>query len=65
MNLLTLLILGFAYLIGTVFVNRVLGITKNDRDLYDVPRKNDKLEKNPREARTKIMIGRLSRTHSS
>jgi len=65
MNLLTLLILGFAYLIGTVFVNRVLGMTKNDRDLYDVPRKNDKLEKTPRGSKGKIMIGRLSRTHSS
>jgi hypothetical protein len=56
MSLLTLLILGLAYLIGTLFVIRVLGITKNDRDLYDVPRKNNK-PIHPRGARTKIMIG--------
>jgi hypothetical protein len=58
MSLLLLLILGLAYLIGTLFVIRVLGITKNDRDLYDVPRKNNK-PSNPHGARTKIMIGRF------
>jgi len=58
MNLLILLILGLAYLIGTLFVIRILGITKNDRDLYDVPRKNNE-PRHPRGARTKIMIGRL------
>jgi len=64
MTLLMLLILGLAYLFGTLLVNRVLGITKNDRDLYDVPGKNNK-PRNPRGARTKIMIGRLSGTHSA
>ena len=64
MNLLILLILGLPYLIGTLLVNRVLRITKNDRDLYDVLHKNNK-PRNPRGARTKIMIGRLSGTHSS
>jgi len=64
MTLLILLILGLAYLIGTLFVIRVLSITKNDKDLYDVPRKNNK-PRNPRGVRTKIMIGRLRGTHSS
>jgi|APPan5920702752_1055751.scaffolds.fasta_scaffold43732_1 hypothetical protein len=64
MTLLILLILGLAYLIGTLFVIRVLSITKNDKDLYDVPRKNNK-PRHPRGVRTKIMIGRLRRTHSS
>jgi hypothetical protein len=64
MKLLILLIAGLAYLIGTLFVIRVLGITKNDRDLYEVPRKNN-APRHPRSARTKIMIGRLSGTRSS
>ena len=63
MNLLNLLILALAYLIGTLFVQRVLARTKNDRDLYDVPRKNTKTDgRNPRGVRTKVMIGRLRGT---
>jgi len=63
MKLLVLLILGLAYLIGTLFVIRVLGITKNDRDIYNAPRRNKKMvERNPRGVRTKVMIGKLGGT---
>ena len=63
MNLLHLLVLAFAYLIGTLFVKRALGRTKNDSAINDVPRRNNKTgERNPRGVRTKVMIGRLRGT---
>jgi hypothetical protein len=54
MNLLNLLLLALAYLIGAVIVKRALERTKNDSDTND--------GRNPRGVRTKLMIGRLRGT---
>jgi len=54
MNLLNLLLLALAYLIGFVIVKRALERTKNDSDTND--------GRNPRGVRTKLMIGRLRGT---
>jgi hypothetical protein len=59
MNLLNLLILALAYLIGVVIIKQALNRTKNDRVTNDEPRRNIN---NPRGMRTKVMIGRLRGT---
>jgi len=58
MNLLNLLILALAYLIGVVIIKH-----KNDNPSNDAPRRNNKTgRKNARGVRTKVMIGRLRGT---
>ena len=59
MNLLNLLILALAYLIGVVIIKQALNRTKNDRVTNDKPRRNIN---NSHARRTKVMIGRLRGT---
>ena len=63
MNLLNLLILALACLIGMLIIKRALERTKNDRDPNDEPRRNRKTDgRNSRGVRTKVMIERLRGT---
>jgi hypothetical protein len=59
MNLLNLLILALAYLIGVVIIKQALNRTKNDRVTNDEPRRNIN---HSHGMRTKVMIGRLRGT---
>jgi len=61
MNLLNLLLLALAYLIGGLFVKRALERTKNDTN--NAPRRDNKTyRRHSRGVRTKVTIGRLSGT---
>jgi len=63
MNLLTLLILALACVIGVVIVEQALEKTRNDRDTNGEPRTNRRTDgKNSRAVRTKVTIGRLRGT---
>jgi len=63
MNLLNVLLLAVAYLIGFVIVKPALERTKNDSDTNDAPYRNRKTDgRNPRGVRAKVMIGRLRGT---
>jgi len=60
MNILNLLILALAYLIGVVIVKQALDRTKNNSATNDEPSKDKRMGgRNPRGVRTKVMIGRL------
>ena len=60
MNLLNLLILALAYLVGVVIIKQALDRTKNDRATNDERSRDKRMDgRNPRGVRTKVMIGRL------
>ena len=63
MNLLNLLLLALACVIGVVIVEQALEKTKNDRDTNAEPRTDRRTEgRNLRGVRTKVTIGRLRGT---
>jgi hypothetical protein len=63
MNLLNLLILALACVIGVVIIKQALEKTRNDRDTNGEPRTNRTTDRrNSRGVRTKVIIGRLRGT---
>jgi len=62
MNLLNLLLLAVAYLVGVIIIKQALARTENDSGTKDESRRNRKAERNSHRTRTKVAIGRLSRT---
>jgi hypothetical protein len=62
MNLLNLLLLALAYLVGVVIVKQALSRAEYSSGTNDDSHGNIRAERHSHRARTKVVIGRLSRT---